>query len=111
VLSRDVVAVSADRREGRWGRGGGYAPAVTYAYVAGGLERIGDRIAYSSRGLRRSVAEKEAAAFPDEVTVWFDPDDPGEAYLTRHSPGLGWALVGGGAALALGAVAWIAGSA
>lgn len=111
VLSRGVVAVSADRREGRWGRGGGYAPAVTYAYTVDGVERTGDRIGYAQPGLKQSIARREADAFADAVTVWFDPEDPGDAYLRRHSPGLGWALICGGAVLALGALAGIAGAA
>jgi hypothetical protein len=111
VLSRSVVAVSADRREGRWGRGGGYAPAATYAFTVDGVERVGDRISYAERGLKLAVAEREAAMLPDEVTVWFDPDDPAQAYLKRHAPTVGWALIAGGTLLAVGAVGGIAGTA
>lgn len=45
----------------------------------------------------RSVAEAELAAVPDTVTVFYDPNDPGQAYLHIHTPRLGYALLVGGA--------------
>jgi hypothetical protein len=107
VLTREVVAVSGDTREGVSGRGGGYAPKITYQYSVAGRELTGDRVAYAPRGLKRSIAEQQAAAYADEVAVWFDPNDPQRAFLERHSPGLGWALVAGGAVGAIGVIAWL----
>jgi uncharacterized protein DUF3592 len=107
VLSRDVAAVRGGTREGVWGRGGGWAPKITYRYSVAGQELTGDRVSYARRGLRRRLAEEQAAAFPDEVEVWFDPDDPSKAFLERHSPGLGWILVAGGGVVALGVIAWL----
>lgn len=104
VLGRDVAAVSADRTQGRWGRGGGYEPAITYLYGFDGREFTGDRVSYAKRGLKLAIARERAAAYPDDVVVWVDPSDPGTAYLERHSPGLGWALVAGGAVAVLGGV-------
>lgn len=109
VLSRGVAATSVSAREGVWGRGGGYTPAVTYRYEVDGQAFTGDRVGYVRRGLRRSLAEQAAAAYPDTVEVWFDPASPGDAYLERHTPGLGWALVAGGSLMVLVAVVLLAG--
>ena len=109
VVARDVAAIpGVDLREGRWGRGGGYEPRIVYRYSVDGVEFTGDRLGYVRRGLKRAIAERRAAAYPDELQVWFDPADPREAYLERHTPGLGWALVALGVVLAAGALAAIA---
>lgn len=110
ITSRDVVAVAGDTREARFGRGGGHAPSVTYDYEVDGVAYSGGRISYATKGLRRSAAAEKVAAIPEEVTVWFDPADPGTAYLERHSPGLGWVLVSVGTVIALAAIGWIAGA-
>jgi hypothetical protein len=103
VVGREVTAVPGlDQREALWGDGGGFAPKVTYRYTVEGREYTADRLGYVARGLKRSVAERALAAIPDSVQVWFDPAKPGEAFLTRHRPGLGYALMaGGGLAVAL----------
>jgi hypothetical protein len=107
ILTRDVIVVpgTVDTREGRWGQGGGYTPAVTYAYTVAGTDYTGDRIGYAYRGYRRSVAEQRLAAIPDEVDVHYDPDEPQKAYLEKHRPRLGLALVTGGTIGAIGALA------
>jgi hypothetical protein len=110
VLARDVVAITGDRTEGRWGDGGGWTPRVTYAYSVDGEDLTGDRVAYAPSGLKRSVAERRAAAYPDEVLVWYDPADPRDAYLERHTPRIGRVLVAGGVVAAAGAIAAIAAS-
>lgn len=104
VLARDVAPVSADRTEGRWGRGGGYAPKITYAYSAAGEELTGDRLSYGARGLKLALARERAAAYPDEVTVWVDPNDPRRAFLERHSPRTGWLFIAGGTVGAVAAI-------
>jgi hypothetical protein len=52
-------------------------------------------------GLKRSVAEQRLAAIPDEVDVHYDPAAPQEAYLVKHSPAIGIALIAGGCVGAL----------
>ena len=101
VLGRDVAAITADRTVGRWGDGGAWTPRITYAYTVDGEELTGDRVAYAPSGLKRSVAERRAAAYPDEVLVWYDPGNPSDAYLERHSPRLGLVLVACGLIVAL----------
>lgn len=110
VLTREVVASPpGQRREGLFGEGGGSMPKVTYAYRVDGKDYVGGRIRYASRGLKREVAEKALAAIPDQVDVWFDPASPSDAYLERHAPALGWALLIGGSFTALLALLWMVG--
>jgi hypothetical protein len=96
VFKRELATVAGDTREGVWGKGGGYRPAVTYVYTVEGVEHTSDKVSYAHRGLRKSLAEQALAAIPDEVDVFYDPADPDEAYLVRHSPRLGHWLIGGG---------------
>lgn len=110
VLSRAVVPVpSGDTTEGRFGDGGGYMPGVTYRYTVDGVAYTGDRVAYAYRGLKKTVAERALAAIGDDVDVWYDPARPSEAYLQRHTPTLGWALVALGAIFGLVAGVWLIG--
>lgn len=105
VLTRAVVPVpGGDTTEGRYGRGGGYMPGVTYRYTVDGVERTGSRVAYAYRGLKKALAEEALAAIPDEVEVWYDPARPEDAYLERHTPGVGWALIGLGVVLGIAGV-------
>lgn len=96
VLKREL-ARTAGGREGRFGQGGNYRPLVTYAYVVDGIERTSDKSGYAHRGLRESVAREQLRAVGDVVDVYYDPEDPDQAYLEKHTPGLGYWLVGGGA--------------
>jgi hypothetical protein len=107
VVGRDVVAITGDRTEGRWGDGGGWTPRITYAYSVDGEDLTGDRVAYAPSGLKRSVAERRAAAYPDEVLVWYDAADPRDACLERHTPRLGRVLVAGGVIAAVCALVGI----
>ncbi|MFN7972758.1 MAG: DUF3592 domain-containing protein [Acidobacteriota bacterium] len=101
VIAREVVPLpSVATREGVFGRGGGHMPKVTYRYEVAGVAHTSDRLAYANEGLKQSVAEAELAKIPDEVEVWYDPGNPSEAYLRRHSPALGIVLVGGGLVVA-----------
>lgn len=102
VLAREVAPIPGGNREGRWGKGGGHRPKVTYAYTVDGVSYTSDRWSYAFRGLRRSVVEQQLAAMPDEVDVHYDPAAPREAYLELHTPRLGNILLAGGA---IGAVA------
>jgi len=101
VTAREVVMIGGLSREGKWGQGGNYRPKVTYDYTVGGVAYTSDRVSYANRGLRRSLAEQQLAAFPDEVDVYYDPAAPQEAYLEKHTPTLGRYLLAGGGVGAL----------
>jgi hypothetical protein len=102
VTARDVATVpGGDTREGRYVKGGGYQPHITYDYAVEGVAYTSDRWSYAARGLRRELAEQTAAAVPDDVEVVYDPANPREAYLHTHAPRLGYWLVALGGFLAL----------
>jgi len=101
VVAREIATVSGLSREGRWGQGGNYRPNVTYEYTVGGVAYTSDRTSYVLRGLRRSLAEQQLAAIPDEVEVHYDPAAPQEAFLETHTPRLGRILIAGGGVGAL----------
>ncbi len=104
VIAREVVVVpSGDTTEGRWGEGGGYTPRVTYRYVVDGVELESNRTARAVQGYKRAVAQRKLAEIPDEVVVWYDPSKPSEAYLQKHGPGFGYAILALGVTLILGA--------
>jgi hypothetical protein len=98
VTGRELAAVAGGTREGRWGKGGGYRPKVTYVFTVNGVEHTSDKTSYAHRGLKKTLAEQELAAIPDDVEVFYDPAEPDTAYLSRHRPGLGYGLLAGGAA-------------
>ena len=105
VVARAVVVVpSGDTRTGRWGEGGGYTPQVTYRYVVDGVELKSSQIGRAIYGYKHAVAERKLAEIPEEVVVWYDPSTPSEAYLRKHSPALGYAIVTLGVALVVGAL-------
>jgi Protein of unknown function (DUF3592) len=105
VTAREVVMMTGLSREGRWGQGGNYRPKVTYDYTVDGVAYTSDRTTYAHRGLRRSLAERQLAAVPDDVDVYYDPAAPQEAYLEKHSPTLGrYLLAGGGAGVLFGLI-------
>ena len=95
VVARELAPVSGGTREGRWGRGGGYRPKVTYTYVVDGSSHTSDKTSYAHRGLKKSIAEQELAAIPDDVDVHYDPAAPDEAYLTTHTPRTGYWFIAG----------------
>ena len=101
VTAREVVTIGSLSREGKWGQGGNYRPKVTYDYTVGGVAYTSDRVSYANRGLRRSLAEQQLAAIPDEVDVYYDPAAPQGAYLEKHTPTLGRYLLAGGGVGAL----------
>jgi hypothetical protein len=94
VLERDVV-MTAGGETPRW------RPKVTYRYAVEGVEHTSDKITYAIRGTTRESARQQLDAIPDEVEVFYDPYDPGEAYLEKHTPGLGYWFVALGIALGL----------
>jgi hypothetical protein len=103
ILTRDVVAISADRTAGRWGKGGGYRPAVSYRYRVGGAEYTSDKLSYAFSGVKSEVARLQVDAIPDEVDVHYDPEHPEVAYLKTHTPTVGrWFVAGGIVGVLLG---------
>jgi hypothetical protein len=48
------------------------------------------------------VAERKLGEIPDVVVVWFDPNEPTEAYLRRHGAAVGYLILALGACLILG---------
>jgi hypothetical protein len=97
VIARAITTLpTGAEREGRWGKGGGYMPKITYAYTVGSASYTNDRLGYAYRGLKKSIAEAQSAATPDEVDVHYDPANPQESYLEKHSPRIGKWLIAGG---------------
>jgi hypothetical protein len=106
VTGRGVAPIPGGRLEGRWGKGGGSMPQVTYTYVVDGVSYTNDRWEYAYRGLKHSLAEEQANAVPDDVDVHYNPDKPAESYLHTHTPGTGrWFIAGGAAGILIGLVA------
>src|SRR3954452_15234823 len=81
VVGRDVTTLTGGYREGRWGKGGNYRPLVIYTYEVAGVAYTSDRSSYAARGYKREIVERQLAALPDEVDVYYDPASPKEAYL------------------------------
>lgn len=105
VIAREVVIMpSGNTRTGRWGEGGGYTPQVTYRYVVDGVELESNKLSAALQGFKKSVAERKLAEIPDQVVVWYDPKKPSEAYLRKHGPAIGYALLAFGVCLAGGAL-------
>jgi hypothetical protein len=98
VIARDVqlIGTLGGPPAARWGKGGGYAPKVTYTYAVDGTTYTSDRWTYAQRGLQRALALERAQALPDSVAVHYNPTKPEEAYLETHTPKLGrWLILGG----------------
>ena len=74
-----------------------YAPAIEYTYQVGGQEYSGHNITFGFRKSSSSHAKAEAALarFPigGQVTVYYDPNNPGEAVLERKAGGSTLSLV------------------
>jgi hypothetical protein len=105
VVAREVVVVpSGDTTSGRWGEGGGYTPQVSYRYVVDGVELESNKIARAIRGYKRAVAERKLGEIPEKVVVWYDPEKPSEAYLQKHGPAFGYAILTLGVVLVIGAL-------
>jgi len=97
VIGKEPAKVpSGDTTTGRWGKGGGYHPRVTYTYTVAGMSYTNDKVTFAIRGLKRELVEQELAVWPDEVDVHYDPANPQEAYLKKHTPTLGRGLIAGG---------------
>ncbi len=84
-----------------------YYPSVAYEYQVAGQTYTGKRIAFG--GVHASGSSSKAAAelarFPvgGQVTVYYNPEKPGEAVLERRAGGFAWGMVVGVICLLLGA--------
>jgi hypothetical protein len=104
VLEKRAIPLpGGDTTTGRWGKGGGYQPYVRYSYDVGGTAYTHDKVSYALHGLKSEIVEQNLAALPAEVDVHYDPADPQDASLTKHTPTIGrWLVVGGSIGLMLG---------
>jgi uncharacterized protein DUF3592 len=93
VLTRDIVPTGGETRS--------YRPKVTYRYAVEGVEHTSDKITYAIRGVAMDKARRQLDAIPDDVDVHYDPLNPGEAYLEKHTPRLGYWIVALGIVLGL----------
>jgi hypothetical protein len=92
-----------------------HSPLVKYVYRVEGQEFVNDSILPKHIQLPEhntiKWAEKRAASFPDEVTVYYNPENPGDAFLERTSKIKLYAVMGGGLlALLAGALFLMTGS-
>lgn len=75
-----------------------HAPLVRYLYRVAGQEFINDRIRpkriQQPQHNTKKWALKKAAAFPDEVTVHYNPEDPSESFLVQTSKGTLYIVIG-----------------
>ena len=66
-----------------------HAPLVRYVYYVGGKEFTNDRIRpkriQQPQHNTKEWAQKTANSFADEVTVHYNPEDPGESFLVQTS--------------------------
>jgi Protein of unknown function (DUF3592) len=105
VVAREVVLVpGGNTRTGVFGQGGGYMPSVRYRYVVDGVELEGDKISFAYSGYKRALAERKLDEIPAQVSVWYNPEKPTEAYLKKHTATLGLVLVAFGGLFSMGAL-------
>ena len=97
VFKRELATVAGDTREGVWGKGGGYRPDGDLrvhrrrrrAHVRQGHLRPSRPAQVAGRaGAGRDPGRGRRASTT--------PQNPDEAYLVKHSPRLGYWLIGGG---------------
>jgi len=66
-----------------------YSPLVRYQYQVAGKEFVSNSILPKRIQLPKhntvKWAQKQAEAFPEEVTVYYNPEDPAETYLVLTS--------------------------
>jgi hypothetical protein len=88
-----------------------HAPLVRYVYQVDGQEFINDRIRPQRMQLPEhntlKWAEKRAASFPDEVTVYYNPDDPRESFLVLTAKGWLYAVLGASCLALLFGLLWL----
>jgi hypothetical protein len=76
----------------------GYSVSVLYDYVVNGVRHTGSRIAFRQRlyvRKKRAAAELERYLVNSAVPVYYDPENPGHAVLTREAPDIPIFIVSG----------------
>jgi hypothetical protein len=75
-----------------------HSPLVKYVYQISGKEFINDSIRPKRIQLPRhntkEWAQKMAESFPDEVTVIYNPEDPGESFLVQTPRAMLYIVIG-----------------
>lgn len=112
ILTREVYDdINFDNLEAKWGKGGGFTPRYTYSYEIGGIGYTGTKFTYTVRGYKKGIVEQMLREMPDDVDVYYNPDNPSEAYLElEKSPTAGWVIIGAGILSALMGLVFLLGS-
>jgi hypothetical protein len=75
-----------------------YAPLVKYEYQVAGKDFVSNSILpkriQSPQHSTIKWAQKKADSFPDDVTVFYNPEDPAESYLVQVSKATLYLVVG-----------------
>jgi hypothetical protein len=75
-----------------------HSPLVKYVYEVSGKEFINDSIRPKRIQLpqhnTKKWAQKMAESFPDEVTVIYNPEDPGESFLVQTPKAMLYIVIG-----------------
>ena len=82
-----------------------YAPLVKYEYQVAGKNFVSNSIQpkriQAPQHSTIKWAQKQADSFPDDVTVFYNPEDPAESYLVQTSKGTLYLVVGASFAVIL----------
>ncbi len=95
-LKARIVASGVSRQEISRPEGGTqivHAPAIRFEYDVDGQTYSSDRLRPASEPLgERAWAEDFASDYPEgaTVTVWYDRNAPGDAFLEKGRPWLAW---------------------
>lgn len=81
-----------------------FSPKIKYAYLAGGEEYVGERVYLTGRvGWMPSTAQRVVNAMPDPIPVFYNPQDPAEAYVLKVSPAYFWVSL----IMGTGVILWV----
>lgn len=76
-----------------------HIPLVKYVYQVEAQEFVSDRIHPKRLQLpqygNKKWAQARAQSFPDEVTVHYNPEDPGESFLVQTPKRMLYVIIGG----------------
>jgi len=74
-----------------------YAPLVRYSYQVDGKEFVNDCIhpkrIQAVQHNTRKWAQKRLESFPDDVTVYYNPEDSSESYLVQTPKTILWIVI------------------
>lgn len=92
AASGRVLSVQSDEFQSSTSSGKLHRPSIVYTFEAGGMQHISDRVAFgwdigwsTPRFFRRRLER-----YPEDalVTVYYDPQNPGDSVLERRAAGL-----------------------